>query len=145
MPLLALDTDTLNADSPYVFEIVGPKLTLVNDVVPRFTTNDDEMSAGALYCAVCACCAVNIVVPAATSVTVPVFIFTVAKLGSLLVYVIAPTLRLFVYISNVALSTPNVFVIEEFIDTRVNVVVPRATLNELLVTLAAAYLVATAT
>ena len=145
VPLLALDTDTLNGESPYVFEIVESNATRVNVVVPRFTTSEDEISVGALYCDVCACCAVITVSPAATSVTVPVFTFTVAHDVLLLVYVTAPELALFADTSNVALSTPNVFEIDEFIDTRDSVVVPRATDNELLVTLAALYLVATAT
>ena len=71
--------------------------------------------------------------------------FTVAHDVLLLVYVTAPELALFADTSNVALSTPNVFEIDAFIDTRESVVVPRATLNELLVTLAALNLFATAT
>ena len=137
VPLLALDTETLNEESPYVFAMVGSKLALVNEVVPRITTSDDEISTGALYCDVCGCCAVIVVVPAEISVTVPVFMFTVATPGSLLTYVIAPELALLAEMSNVALSIPNVFEMDAFIDTRERVVVPRATLNELLVILTA--------
>jgi hypothetical protein len=61
VPVLALLTTTLKGESPYVFEMVELKETLDNEVVPRFTTNEEEISAGALYCDVWFCCAVMVV------------------------------------------------------------------------------------
>jgi hypothetical protein len=129
-PLLALLATTVNASSVRIFVVGG--LTNANVVVPFETVSVLLVTGvGALYCGDSAWDAVNVAVPAATKVIMPLLALIVATPVALLEYVIAPLLSL---VGTVMLNgaSPNVF--DSATDNDDRDVVPRETVSVLLVT-----------
>ena len=130
-PLLALvGAVVLNGTAPNVFESATENDD--RDVVPNSTVSVLLVTGvGALYRADAAWDAVNVAVPAATKVMMPLLALIVATLVALLEYVIAPLLSL---VGAVILNgtAPNVF--DSATESDVRDVVPRATVSVLLVT-----------
>ena len=130
-PLLALLATTVNASSVRIFVVGG--LTNASVVVPFETVSVLLVTGvGALYCADAAWAAVNVAVPAATKVIMPLLALIVATPVALLEYVIAPLLPLVGAVSMPNGTAPNVFDPATENDDRD--VVPRETVSVLLVT-----------
>jgi hypothetical protein len=121
----------VNASSVRIFVVGG--LTNASVVVPFETVSVLLVTGvGALYCGDSAWDAVNVAVPAATKVIMPLLGLIVATLVALLEYVIAPLLSLVGAVSMLNGTAPNVF--DTATESDVRDVVPRATVSVLLVT-----------
>jgi hypothetical protein len=125
-PLLALLATTVNASSVRIFVVGG--LTNANVVVPFETVSVLLVTGvGALYCGDSAWDAVNVAVPAATKVIMPLLALIVATPVALLEYVIAPLLTLVGTVSMLNGTAPNVF--DSATENDVRDVVPNATVS----------------
>jgi hypothetical protein len=130
-PLLALLATTVNAASVRLFVVGG--LTNASVVVPFETVSVLLVTGvGALYLFDSAWDAVNVAVPAATKVIMPLLGLIVATPVALLEYVIAPLLSLVGAVSMLNGTAPNVF--DPVTENDDKDVVPNATVSVLLVT-----------
>jgi cytochrome b561 len=136
-PLLSvLGAVMLNGASSNVFDPATENN--VRDVVPNATVSVLLVTGvGALYCADSAWAAVNVAVPAATKVIMPLLGLIVATPVALLEYVIAPLLSLVGTVSMLNGTAPNVF--DPATENDVRDVVPRETVSVLLVFIALKY------
>ena len=125
-PLLALLATTVNAASVILFVVGG--LTNASVGVPFETVSVLLVTGvGALYCADSAWAAVNVAVPAATKVIMPLLALIVATPVALLEYVIAPLLSLVGVVVKLNGTSPNVF--DPSTENDVRDVVPRETVS----------------